>query len=281
MYYNILWYSQKQDRNEFYLKILEHSKPDVLVISELSNKKGDNNFFQNVIKNYNKDFSKGEFHPSNNGRQGCDVNIYFNSNYFSLLNQDFIRSKPRDHALFTLKEDNTGDSLIIIGSHLQASDGTEERLKRRESVIHLLNYLETHKLNENIIYGGDLNLYGSSEAAYQLLVEDSVLIDPLAAGKWHDNEDYKEIHTQSTRKTGFGGGGLDDRFDFILFSSDLLDSNEKVRYIQNSCTDIGNDGGDLNQAINNGNNSEISKDLADALFKASDHLPVILKISVN
>lgn len=52
-------------------------------------------------------------------------------------------------------------------------------------------------------------------------------------------------------------------------------------YVLGSYRDFGNDGGDFNEAINDGTNSEVSKEISDALFKASDHLPVLVKITIN
>ena len=53
------------------------------------------------------------------------------------------------------------------------------------------------------------------------------MADPInTPGSWNNNEDFRGVHTQSTRtsSSGFGGGaggGLDDRFDFIMVSQNL------------------------------------------------------------
>jgi hypothetical protein len=76
---------------------------------------------------------------------------------------------------------------------------------------------------------GDLNIYDSYEPAYQLMMSagDAKLYDPISQpGNWHNNVSFAAIHTQSTRTEAFGGGatgGLDDRFDQILVTDDLLD----------------------------------------------------------
>ena len=48
------------------------------------------------------------------------------------------------------------------------------------------------------------------------------LFDPIdRIGNWHNNSSFSDVHTQSPRTAQFGGGasgGMDDRFDFILFS---------------------------------------------------------------
>ena len=112
-----------------------------------------------------------------------------------------------------------------------------------------------------------MNFYTSSEEGYQELL--TALEDPLdSPGNWHNNIDFVDIHTQSTRVEQFGGGatgGLDDRFDFILISNSLQDN-----VIPSSYTEPGNDGKHFNLSINNG----ISDPVIDALYYASDHLPV-------
>jgi hypothetical protein len=70
---------------------------------------------------------------------------------------------------------------------------------------------------------------------------------------------------------------MDDRFDFILVSSSILGETD-VNYLENSYTPYGNDGDHLNQSINAGNNSAVPDEIADALYVASDHLPVYLDI---
>ncbi|MDP8203389.1 MAG: T9SS type A sorting domain-containing protein, partial [Candidatus Tenebribacter mawsonii] len=66
---------------------------------------------------------------------------------------------------------------------------------------------------------------------------------------------------------------LDDRFDFI-FSSYQLNNGSGLEYIDNTITSFGNDGLHFNLSINAGTNSAVSQEVADALYNASDHLPV-------
>jgi hypothetical protein len=105
------------------------------------------------------------------------------------------------------------------------------------------------------------------------------LFDPIETpGAWHNNSGYAAIHTQSTRTSDIGDdgstGGMDDRFDFILVSSSLTD-----RVVNDSYTAYGNDGAHFNQSIISGTNSAVSTEIADALYYASDHLPVYADIA--
>lgn len=284
MYYNILWYNKDTKRDLEYVKILEKFNPDIIVAIELSNRSDDEQFFRNVIKEYDDDFRKGEFHPSGRGRTGCDINIYYNRDEFELLDQNFIKSDPRDFALYKIFHKESEEEFRIIGAHLKASKGGENEIRRERACQRLVKFLDENDMRENVIFGGDFNFYESSEGGYQLLVNDADLFDPLGPGDWHDNEEFRDLHTQSTRKQRVGGGsagGLDDRFDFILFSKDFLDADDNAQYVIGSYKDIGNDGGDFNESVNDGNNEEVSKEIANALFNASDHLPVVIKINLN
>src|SRR5690606_30033201 len=63
-------------------------------------------------------------------------------------------------------------------------------------------------------------------------------------GNWHENRNFMDVHTQSTRisSTGVGGGagaGMDDRFDFIMMSSNIR-TNEKLKHVPSSYLSCGN-----------------------------------------
>ena len=70
---------------------------------------------------------------------------------------------------------------------------------------------------------------------------------------------------------------MDDRYDMILVSY-RLDQNSELTYMPGSYIVCGNDGKHLNKSINDPENKIISSDIADALYKASDHLPVIIDL---
>ena len=115
----------------------------------------------------------------------------------------------------------------------------------------------------------------------------TLFVDPLfdegGVGSWNNNSQFAQFHTQSTRTDGgcFSGGGLDDRFDFILFSDEISVGEQKIRYIDQSYYAVGNDGRHFNQYINQNGNSAVSEEVAQALYDASDHLPVAMRLVVN
>ena len=113
------------------------------------------------------------------------------------------------------------------------------------------------------------------------------LKDPInRMGNWHTNVGYKNYHTQSTRAgtVGYAGGahgGMDDA-DFIFVSEDILSGNDGVMYVENTYyVAEGQDGNHYNQSINNGTNTAVSADIANALYYMSDHLPVSMTIMLE
>jgi hypothetical protein len=135
---------------------------------------------------------------------------------------------------------------------------------------------------------GDFNIYYSDEPAFHQLTDSLAnnngrLCDPLDAwGVWHENSDFAYTHTQSSRveqlPDGGAGGGLDDRFDMILCSGNLLDS-EGLYMLRETYTTCGNDGNHFNMAVHEGYNQVVPADVADALYFASDHLPVYVTVT--
>ena len=101
-------------------------------------------------------------------------------------------------------------------------------------------------------------MLSSTEKTFKILTGNQTnnngrLMDPVQRkGKWHDKSRHRPFHTESTRKSKFGGGkggGLDDRFDMVLISYGLEDS-EKLIYSEGSYFVFGNDGRHLNKAVN-------------------------------
>ena len=195
------------------------------------------------------------------------------------MSQDEIETWPRPLSEYQLIIN--GNIIYLYSCHLKSSQGSDNQAYRLASVTALREHLGTLPENSEFIIGGDMNIYTNSEDAYQKFIADETDNSGRSrdlsnnVGSWHDNYTYREIHTQSTREYQFGGGvggGLDDRFDF-LFANFNINNNLGVEYVEESIVSYGNDGEHFNQSINDGNNSAVPDDVADALFYASDHLP--------
>ena len=95
-------------------------------------------------------------------------------------------------------------------------------------------------------------------------------------------------HSQSPRDIQAGGligGGLNDRFDMMLPTAQLMDG-AGISLVPGSYRAVGNDGAHYSLAINAGNNNYFpgnvarSNALAGWLFNAADHIPVLMDLKV-
>jgi hypothetical protein len=124
----------------------------------------------------------------------------------------------------------------------------------------------------------DYNIRSSYEQSYQTLLAsgNGQAFDPInTPGTGHDSSSFKSVHSQApaTSPSGFIGGGVDDRFDFQLVTSEFLDG-EGPSYLSGSCHTFGNNGThNLKGDISSG--SSASPSVLAALETASDHLPVV------
>ncbi|MDG1136276.1 MAG: T9SS type A sorting domain-containing protein, partial [Bacteroidales bacterium] len=77
-------------------------------------------------------------------------------------------------------------------------------------------------------------------------------------------------------------GGMDDRFDFILISDNVRDGNKYIQYLNDSYIAIGQDGLHFNSSINSSpENQSAPAEVIEALYGNSDHLPVVVKVTVD
>ena len=278
MTYNILNYPNNDTtiRNPYFRTIINETEPDILVVQEIISQGSVNGFLNNVLNISASGYASGLFI---NGPD-TDNAIFYKTNVFEFISTTPIGTSLRDISEFKVVHRLTMDTLRIYSVHLKAGSGTSEENQRLSEVQVLRNVTDVLHSDANFIVLGDFNMYHSNEPAYQKLVDNNLpgyFIDPdPLTGDWN-NPSYSSYHTQSTRTRNFGGGstgGLDDRFDLILFSKSVWDSSG-IAYIRNSTVRFGNDGFHYNDSINNPPNVAVSQEVANALHNASDHLPVI------
>jgi endonuclease/exonuclease/phosphatase family metal-dependent hydrolase len=205
-----------------------------------------------------------------------------------ILSANYIPTDLRDIAEYKLRFPRRDDTVYVYSAHLKAGnpdfgDENEDLQRLAEVTILRDEHLNHFPRGTKFIVSGDLNLYKSAEPAYQKLLADEPgnfgqSFDPIdRPGNWHNSSSFADIHTQSTRTTDLGDGGstggMDDRFDFILVSALLVEI-----VVPGSYKAYGNDGNHFNQAINDGTNSEVSVEVTNAIYAASDHLPVVTEI---
>jgi len=280
--YNLLRFNSSTDRNLEFKNIMEKIKPDVLITQEMIGQESVNNFLNNILKNINDKYKAADFIDDES--TDIDQGLFYNSKKFNFISTSQIDGYPRPIYIFTLKHLETGEQFVIYNLHLKASKGSENELARSDQVKELKNYISETNSNFYVV-AGDFNIYSTSESAYK----DLFSITESGKGNLHDlinvvgtynDPSNANIHTQSTRTSQFGGGshgGLDDRFDFILFSDSLM-YGDRIFVVDTTYKSFGNDGMHYNSALNVVPNQEVSINLANSLHDASDHLPVFVKV---
>ncbi|MEJ2633702.1 MAG: T9SS type A sorting domain-containing protein [Calditrichia bacterium] len=254
------------ERIPYFRTVLRNMNPDILVTQEIQSQVGVNAIASQALNNR---YSTVPFHDG----EDTDNSIFFRTGAFTFVKSNYIRTDLRDIAEYVLTDNLSGEELHVFSAHLKASQGSDNEQKRLAEVRILINHLENLPAGTNAIVVGDFNIYSGSEPAFTELIGTETLLDPIHdSGYWHNNGTYSYLHTQSPRIDQFGGGstgGLDDRFDMILISNSLADN-----FLPGSYTAYGNDAHHFNESINQGANSAVADSIADALYYASDHLPV-------
>ena len=290
MTYNTLDFPMSSAGREVYFKtVTQYLNADVILVNELSNATGANLLLNDAL---NEDGIT--YWERANFVYGSNLNnmIFYNSDKLELYSQYEISTNVRDineYVLYYKSDDlaTTNDTIFFYFyvAHLKASvDYEDDRLAEVNQFLARLNGISNA---ENVFFCGDMNIYTSSEPAYQVIINNNPygFNDPLPAGSWHNNSSYSSIHTQSTRTASFGGGstgGMDDRFDFILFTDDVNSGSNKVTYIPGTCEAFGNDGNHYNDALIDAPvNPNIPASVTNALYYMSDHLPVFADFRVE
>lgn len=261
----------------------------ILLFQEVSQGK------ENVLHQFlGEKYSKGTY--TNKGESGGAQAMFYNSTQLQEVEDshtDIFTGATRYADRWKLEGlgKYTGVSLWVYSAHLKASTGRDNKEQRKFGAMAILEDIATLPTGSNVIVVGDMNFYTVREPAYQAFIE--VLIDPLGTDEWAGYDDAIK-HTQSPRKvratkgtpgSGLIHGGLDDRFDFQLISASLQDG-KGLDIIAGSYHSFGNDGNHYDIAINEGENKYFKDDgnrselLAEALYNASDHIPVIADYDV-
>jgi endonuclease/exonuclease/phosphatase family metal-dependent hydrolase len=282
--YNLLNFSGS-GRETYYRTIMDSIRADLVVVQELSGGSTSfNNFRNNVLNYYTSLYSGATF----NDGPDTDNGLYYKSSKFQFISNTPISTSLRDISQFKIKHIPSGDTLIIYSVHLKASSGTSEEAQRAAEVDALRAVTDGLHSGSYFLVCGDFNIYKSSESAYQKLIgtgsnANGKFNDLLSlSGTWN-NSSYAIHHTQSPRTTSFGGGatgGLDDRFDMLLFSTAIVQAGG-FNILSNSYKAYGNDGQHYNQALNTAPYTMYSSTIASAIHDASDHLPVVVKLTYS
>lgn len=301
MNYNVLNYpTGTLDRRDTLKKIVDYYTPDLLMLQELKSSVGLQEAEDVLNEVSNDTYQAGAYvvqqsNPSNSWK--LQQNIVFNTSVFGLAAQETVLTAYRDVNYFKLfiKDENLSVSLDttylhVFVTHLKSSQGTENEQKRLEMAQTMKTRIDALPANSLVLCGGDFNLYTSSEDAYIHLINPATnnpLEDPIdMPGNWHSSSfSNKEILTQSTRLNSLedgAGGGLDDRFDFVLHSASLSDGFSDIQYVTNTYKALGNNGTCYNvDLIDCTTTNNVPATMLSALYQMSDHLPVVFSLNTD
>jgi len=278
MSYNVLNFDNTGNNKEnFLITVIESIHPDILVVQELIELSGANRLLDSVILKIDTNYAMGTFINS----YDTDNGIYYRKDKFDFISNTPIKTELRDINQFKLIHKSSDEIFYIYSLHLKASSGGENEILRAQEVDSLRKATGLLPDSANFIISGDFNIYGEYEDAYFALLDSSTngfVVDPLQdvlTSTWN-NSINAPYHTQSPRVRSFGGGatgGMDDRFDMMLYSKGI-NASGGMECLVGSLKAIGNDGNHFNDSINSLPNTSVTVDVANALHYSSDHIPI-------
>jgi len=284
-------------------KILKYINPDVLMVCELYDGTTANQILTSAL-NVGGETKYAQSNFVVNGSSGVtNLNnmFYYNTDKLALQIQDEIETDLRDVGEYivygldpNLGTHNDTTYIDFYDAHLKAGDpffDPNDSIRRIEEADSIRKHIDLKPTGRNNIIGGDFNFYTSTEEAYQILCYQGTypFVDPISSeGDWNNNGAFSAVHSQSTRASGTteldcgARGGTDDRFDFLLTSSNVISGANRVTYIPGSYSALGNNGTTFNGSINDaGNTSLVPDSILNALYYMSDHLPVVMKVQIE
>lgn len=300
MFYNLFKFPNALPaQRELILRdILDSYKPDLFMVCELASETGADLILNTSLQNQTDVFARANFTPDlTDPLDPLQTMVFYNTRKLTLTQQQKLPTVYRDinHYSFVLNTESEPIHLEVFVAHLKSSTGTANQNMRLQMVEVVTNELQQLTApNTYVLFSGDFNLYKSSEPAFQKIISlDNAIkmVDPLEAyGNWQDNPNFTYLHTQSTRvsSAGFGGGansgaggGLDDRFDFIMMSENFKTSTT-FSYIPDTYKAYGNNGNCLNKDVKDEScTGQYTPELRHQLYYMSDHLPVVMQFQLN
>jgi len=307
MQYNLLYYGYNifdcnatsnnvNKKNAALREIIDYVKPDIFTVNEISKYVSFHDQILDSVLNINGVSCFARAGLTNFSNTVILNQLYYNTDKFGLKNQYALLGGDRDINVYKLYYKSpdlvwSGDTVFItiFVAHLATSNNSVGQANRDNEAAIVMNHIATLPNPHNYLFQGDFNMYSGSEPGFQRLINNSNanirFHDPInKVGEWSVNSTYAAYHTQSTHTSGdcFIGGGLDDRFDFILASLPIIMETQGVKYVPGSYTTLGQDGLHFNKAlIDSPTNNSAPANIIQALYNMSDHLPVYLDLKIN
>jgi len=307
MHYNLLNYgnytsycttanNNHENKDGWIKAIIDYELPDILTVNEISSYEFYHNRILNSVMNTGGRtwYAKG---PVDNVAGSDIVNMfYYNKEKLVLKSHEVVQYFIRDADLYTLycktPDLERGDTVYLhcVVAHLKAGSYSSDEDDRADMTSNVISYLRNHKEPGNYLFMGDLNVYSSSEICYQNLTNLSAgefrFFDPVSkSGNWSGNSSFAAWHTQSVTTASAGcqaAGGMDDRFDHIMATAQLINGTMGLKYITNSYRATGQDGKHFNKSITDSPaNITVPANVLTALYNNSDHLPVRIDLKLT
>ena len=216
MTYNLLNFSDDDNREMHYMSILESVLPDLIVVQEVVGQTGFTHFQSDVLDVFQ--IGQWSSAPFINQSAQQDIALFFKHDIFSFVSTGAVAtaqsSGTRDVIEWSMVHDMSEIEFNIYGAHFKASSGSSNAQQRLAEATVLRQHLNSLS-GSYFIVAGDFNIYSNSastEPAFNMLTGESDnnggrLFDPIdRIGNWHNNSLFSDVHTQSPRITSFGGG---------------------------------------------------------------------------
>ncbi|MGP1272555.1 MAG: GC-type dockerin domain-anchored protein [Phycisphaerales bacterium] len=285
--------------------------PDAIVVQEFQTRRSYDDFLValNRAPGSRGDWSASEYRDGT----GFDTHLFYRTSQLELLEATVVSvggpapNHPRDPMRYEVRPvgyDSPSTVLSIYSVHFKAGSTPSDRARRFVEAQAIRADAATLPSGRAFLIAGDFNTQSSLQDAYQELVSASTprdpsnrgrFFDPIATpGEWQNNIAYRFVHTQDPAP---GAAGMDDRYDQILMSDDLFNT-QGIDYIgqagvpystvswndpRHSYRAWGNDGGSFNQPLRTVGNTMVGEQIALALQVMSNgagHLPVSLDLRV-
>ena len=278
-------------RNPHFRTIQTPLAADIVVIQELQSQAGADSFRLNVLNV----IEPGQWSAATftNGNDTENMLFYKPARVTLVSQRAFYVSVDatrlvNEYRLKPVGYTSAAAELRIYSVHLKASSGSTNEQQRLREATGLRDTINNTPPGTHAIVMGDYNVYSGTEPAFLKLLEsqgdnDGRLYDPLnaPASIWNA-VGLAAIHTQSPCSTcppgtGFATGGLDDRFDMFLPTYNLNDG-DGLDLLVDTYKPVGNDGLHYNLNITDAPTIPEGSGYANALWNASDHLPIRVDI---
>lgn len=206
---------------------------------------------------------------------------------------------PRDVLVAVIRPNGyrtAASQFRVYSAHLKAGNPAitpADSTTRRQECTDIRNHMNAAIAGTNLLLMGDMNFYGAWEGGYIRLTEsqadnDGRMQDPISMTATWQSPSNAIHHTQCPCNTsgctaGFSGGGMDDRFDMILGSTNLFNGeglDVVPGLLPGGYGAFGNDGFHYNDNIDSNTNFAVGNVVASALRQSADHLPVIMTLQL-